>query len=144
MTDFLVECSSRVYRPGIINALMTATTAKFHQDMDDMYEDDDEEEDYAQLTLTRSPSHSSSSSSPVTSPVSPPPELEHDSDYSSEDESMPPSPPSTALPSFEGDNEKQKTQPQQQTQIAATEFYDQGFYLPARNPARLVSAVSVY
>lgn len=92
-------------------------------------EEDDDEEDYAELTLTRSPSHSLTSS--------PPPELEQDFDESSEDESMPPSPPSTMLPTFE---QKQKGSP-----IAATsDFYDDGYYLPARNPARLVSAISVY
>ncbi|KAI3401268.1 hypothetical protein diail_11974 [Diaporthe ilicicola] len=91
-------------------------------------EDDDDEEDYAELTLTRSPSHSLASS--------PPPELEQDLDESSEDESMPPSPPSTMLPTFE---QKQKDSP-----IAASDFYDDGYYLPTRNPARLVSAISVY
>lgn len=92
-------------------------------------EDDDDEEDYAELTLTRSPSHSLTSS--------PPPELEQDEDESSEDESMPPSPPSTMLPTFE---QKQKDSPI----AAASDFYDDGYYLPARNPARLVSAISVY
>lgn len=99
-------------------------------EVDEDFEEEDEEEDYAHLTLTRSPSHSAS-----------PPELEHDSD-SSEDESMPPSPPSTVLPTF---SEKQRES------IASTEysekdsdFYDQGYYLPPRNPARLVSAISVY
>jgi hypothetical protein len=86
---------------------------------DDIYEDD--EEDYANLSLTRSPSHSAS-----------PPELEHDSD-SSEDESMPPSPPSVILPSFS--DKKQKVE---------ESFYEEQFYLPQRNPARLVSAISVY
>lgn len=103
--------------------------------------EDDEEEDYASLQLTRSPSHSTS-----------PPELDHDSD-SSEDESMPPSPPSASLPTF---SEKQRQQ------IATTSFYskpaeatvsippseqqaffEEGFYLPQRTPG-LVSAISVY
>lgn len=96
----------------------------------DMEEDDDDEEDYAELTLTRSPSHSLTNS--------PPPELEQDFDESSEDESMPPSPPSTMLPTFEQQKQKGST-------VAATpDFYDDGYYLPARNPARLVSAISVY
>ncbi|KAG8161879.1 hypothetical protein KVR01_008866 [Diaporthe batatas] len=94
----------------------------------DMEEDDDEEEDFAELTLKRSPSHSLTNS---------PPELEQDFDESSEDESMPPSPPSTMLPTFE--------QKQKDPTVAATpDFYDDGYYLPARNPARLVSAISVY
>lgn len=104
-------------------------------DMDDDFEeeyDDDEEEDYAQLTLTRSPSHHSISS--------PPPELEHDSDESSEDEAMPPSPPSTMLPTFE-----QKQKESQSIANAATNFYnDEVHYMPPRNPARLVTAISVY
>lgn len=92
-------------------------------------EEDDDEEDYEELTLTRSPSHTL---------ASPPPELEHDLDESSEDESMPPSPPTAVLPTFE---EKQN----KDSPIAATaDFYEEGYYLPARNPTRLVSAVSVY
>lgn len=104
---------------------------------DDMEEDDNDEEDYAQLTLTRSPSHSAS-----------PPELDHDLD-SSEDEAMPPSPPTDVLRTF---TQKQR----EEESIASTTsyydtrqdekdaFYDEGFYLPPRNPARLVSAISVY
>jgi len=103
---------------------------------DDVEEDD--EEDFAQLALQRSPSHSAS-----------PPELDHDSD-TSEDESMPPSPPTAVLPTF---SEKQKqsiattgyysaTTPTQQDEKDA--FYDEGYYIPQRNPARLVSAISVY
>lgn len=90
--------------------------------------EDDDDEDYEELTLTRSPSHT----------ASPPPELEHDLDESSEDESMPPSPPTAVLPTF--DEKQQKDSP-----IAAThDFYEEGYYLPSRNPTRLVSAVSVY
>jgi len=99
------------------------------------YEDDEEDYEGLQLHLTRS--HSAH-----------PPELDHDSD-SSEDESMPPSPPSDALPSF---SEKQ--------QIATTSFYskptqsippseqqaffEEGFYLPQRASPSLISAISVY
>ncbi|KAK1765742.1 hypothetical protein QBC33DRAFT_560662 [Phialemonium atrogriseum] len=106
-----------------------------HSDYDDeVEEDDDEEEDFAHLTLTRSPSHSAS-----------PPELDHDSD-SSEDESMPPSPPTALLPTF---TQKQKksddtTSYYEPRQEAQGSFYAEGFYLPPRNPARLVSAISVY
>lgn len=103
---------------------------------DDVEEDDDEEEDFAQLTLTRSPSHSAS-----------PPELDHDSD-SSEDESMPPSPPTAALPTFAEKHEEEEsiatTTNYYDTRQEQDNFYSEGFYLPARNPARLVSAISVY
>ncbi|KAH8909573.1 hypothetical protein BR93DRAFT_924561 [Coniochaeta sp. PMI_546] len=112
------------------------TLLKTDSQYDDMEEDDDEEEDYAQLTLTRTHSHSAS-----------PPELDHDSD-SSEDESMPPSPPTAVLPTF---SEKQRESissaayyDSRQEQEDKDAFYDEGFYLPARNPARLVSAISVY
>lgn len=96
-------------------------------DEDDDYEDD--EEDFAQLALQRSPSHSAS-----------PPELDHDSD-TSEDETMPPSPPTTTLPAF---SEKQTTEFYTATQQDKDAFYDEGYYLPPRNPTRLVSAISVY
>jgi len=92
-------------------------------DEEDDFDNDDE--DYAKLTLTRSPSHPAS-----------PPELDLDSD-SSEDEHMPPSPPNNALPSF-------STKEQEAMDVTEKSFYDDGYYLPPRNPARLVSAISVY
>lgn len=101
------------------------------EDDEDLYEDDDAEEDYAKLTLTRSPSHSHSPHHP--------PELDHDSEDSSEDEAMPPSPPSTVLPTFSASGKEQEA-----TIATEKSFYDDGYYLPPRNPARLVSAISVY
>lgn len=103
--------------------------------------EDDGEEDLEGLSLHLTQSHSNS-----------PPELDHDSDDSSEDESMPPSPPSDTLPTF---SEKQRQQ------IATTGFYsksqaasippsseqtffDEGFYLPQRTTPSLISAISVY
>lgn len=98
-------------------------------DMDDMEED----EDYAQLSLTRSPSHS---------PLSPP-ELEHDSD-SSEDESMPPSPPNNALPTF-SEKQRESITTTDYADKDTSAFYDDGYYLPARSPARVVATtISVY
>ncbi|SPQ26009.1 430f1f8a-dc69-46e2-b89d-129eaae54845 [Thermothielavioides terrestris] len=108
-----------------------------YRDEEEDYDMDDSEEDYAQLALHRSPSHSASSS---------PPELDDDSD-STEDESMPPSPPTTLLPTFE---EPQKGGSHTATTTTTTDlgdktaFYEEGYYLPPRNPARLVSAISVY
>ncbi|KAH7162499.1 hypothetical protein B0J13DRAFT_536163 [Dactylonectria estremocensis] len=94
--------------------------------IDDM-EEDDLEEDYAQLELVRTHSHSTS-----------PPELvEHDFSDSSDDDSMPPSPPQPALADF--DQKDAKKQSQQDGTI-----YQDDFYLPTRNPARLVSAITVY
>ncbi|KAI1144353.1 hypothetical protein F5Y05DRAFT_25079 [Hypoxylon sp. FL0543] len=109
------------------------------EDEDDDFEDDDE--DYDALSLTRSPSHI------ITSP----PELEHDSD-SSEDEAMPPSPPSASIPTF---SEKQKEsttttkyfdsrQDEEEDEDNKADFYSEGYYLPPRNPQRIVSAISVY
>ena len=103
-------------------------------DEDDAEEDD--EEDYAALTLTRSPSHSAS-----------PPELDLDSE-SSEDESMPPSPPFASIPTF---TQKRRESTATETYDSResedddkSDFYNDGYYLPPRNPNRLVSAISVY
>nr|CEG04305.1 unnamed protein product [Fusarium clavum] len=100
-----------------------------HIELDDDMEEDDLEEDYAQLELVRTPSHSNS-----------PPELlvDHDSESSDED-SMPPSPPQAILTFNEKDVKEQSQQQQESSSL-----YDEEYYLPARNPARLVSAISVY
>jgi hypothetical protein len=107
---------------------------------EDDFDESEDEEDYDSLTLTRSPSHSAS-----------PPALDHDSD-SSEDESMPPSPPFANLPTF-SDKQRETTvtttelygDSKGQEEDDKADFYSQGFYLPPRrNPARLISAISVY
>ena len=97
---------------------------------------DEDEEDIDSLTLTRSPSHTAAAS---------PPELDLDSD-TSEDESMPPSPPVTTLPTF---SDKQREGAYYDGSKASEEdekanFYNEGYYIPQRNPTRLVSAISVY
>lgn len=105
--------------------------------------EDDGEEDIEGLALHLTHSHSNSNS---------PPELDHDSDDSSEDESMPPSPPSDALPSF---SEKQRQQIATTGYYSKSEaasippsaeqtFFDEGFYLPQRPTPGLISAISVY
>ncbi|KAI0376855.1 hypothetical protein F5Y04DRAFT_197197 [Hypomontagnella monticulosa] len=108
------------------------------EDEDD-FEDDDE--DYDALSLTRTPSHSATS----------PPELEHDSD-SSEDEAMPPSPPAAIIPTF-SDKQRETTvttkyyddsRQEEDDEDNKADFYSEGYYLPPRNPARLVSTISVY
>jgi len=123
----------------------TTITAREVDESDEEEEyEDDGEEDYAMLSLQRSPSHAAY-----------PPELSHDSeDDSSEDEAMPPSPPSTALPTL---SEKQRQQiattsfydsPSSQSEKLSpteqAEFFDEGFYLPQRSSPALVSAISVY
>jgi len=106
----------------------TALAAAPKQYVDVEQEDDaDDDEDYAQLALQRSPSHS----------VSPPELIDHDDD-SSEDESMPPSPPTTEMPTF---SHKEIESSDWQDKDA---FYQDGYYLPPRSPAGLVSAISVY
>lgn len=96
-------------------------------------EEEDDEEDYEELTLTRSPSHTI---------ASPPPELENDLGESSEDESMPPSPPTAVLPTFSDATEQKQDK---ESPIAASpDFYEEGYYLPARSPTRLVSSISAY
>lgn len=91
---------------------------------------DDGEEDYAQLSLQRTWSHSPTPSSP--------PELTLDleEDYSSEDEHMPPSPPTDSVPSFTSKSTKEQAS-----------LFNDGFYLPkhSQQPSpRLISAISVY
>ncbi|KAL1903508.1 hypothetical protein Sste5346_000135 [Sporothrix stenoceras] len=125
-------------------------------------EEEDEEDDeatHAHLTLTRSPSHSASSlsSSPSSSlsHISSPPELviEEDSDISSEDDesSMPPSPPAVALQSFDKKTAAATTtaikalaSPQEDDHDAFDDDSTAHYYLPPRNPARLITALSVY
>ena len=121
--------------------LTTVTAMEIDEDEDEDMEDDDEfEED---LALTRTSSNH-------------PPELLHESDSESEDESMPPSPP---LPDLEFSPLSEK----QRQAIATTSYYpseksdvphlspseqdsflDEGFYLPQRQQPGLVSAISVY
>ncbi|KAK7753451.1 hypothetical protein SLS62_004526 [Diatrype stigma] len=113
------------------------------QTMDTEFDDDDdeeEEEDYSSLTLTRSQSRV----------IASPPELDHDSD-SSDDESMPPSPPTATIPSF---SQKQREttvttkyldpRQEEEEEDDKPNFYNDGYYLPPRNPPQLVSAITVY
>jgi hypothetical protein len=105
-------------------------------DDDEEYEDDGEE-DLEGLSLHLTQSHSTH-----------PPELDHDSD-SSDDESMPPSPPSDTLPSF-SDKEQIATTSYYSKQSASIPpsqqdaFFEEGFYLPSRSGPGLISAITVY
>jgi hypothetical protein len=114
--------------------------------------EDDGAEDYEELALTLTPSHGTS-----------PPDLEHDSGEgdSSDDDSVPPSPPADVLPlpSFSQKERqqiattgfyhphKQSPTPSSMAPAAPQEddedSYDQDFYLPQRAPG-LISAISVY
>ena len=106
------------------------TTTELEEDVEE-----DEEAEYGELALTRTPSRHT------------PPELSADSDSDSEDEHMPPSPPQ---PTFDSFTEKQRQA------IATTSFYDkkdaaltateqetfaqEGFYLPSRQQPTMIAA----
>lgn len=145
MADIEVVSLRRVPSNTTFKAPSSPKLEVVEVDMEDFEEDDYEDEDYADLTLTRTHSHHSLTSS---SSSSPPPELEHDLDESSEDESMPPSPPSTMLPTF--DEQAHQKQKGSESPIAnSTDYYDDSIhYMPTTattcNPAALVSAISVY
>lgn len=116
-----------------------AEEVEVDSESDDEVEEDDEE-DYAHLTLTRSPSHSASQ------PPLSPPELMNsaDSDASSDDESdMPPSPPVVTIKTFAKKGSKTTAASPQQEDEAFVDNTN-NYYLPPRNPARLISAISVY
>lgn len=108
------------------------------EDMDEA--DDDLEDDYANLELVRTSSHSHPHS---------PPELDADlSESSDEDSSMPPSPPNVSF-SFPAKDPKaemhhQDEHEQEQEEDDRNSLYSEGFYIPRRNSASLVSAISVY
>lgn len=113
----------------------TVTTTEMEIDSDEEFEDDDE--DYT-LQLVRSPSHASSRSSRT------PPELLHESDSESEDESMPLSPPAQPEITLDAFSAKQKSialHPSKAqspsilpptSQDDADSFYEEGYYLPQR------------
>lgn len=82
------------------------------------YEEDDEE-DYGDLALTRTASRHEA-----------PPELSSDSESDSEDEPMPPSPPSTTVDFPESIRTPSKDASLSESQQHA--FLEEGFYLPSR------------
>ncbi|MCJ1267320.1 hypothetical protein MMC22_007205 [Lobaria immixta] len=111
------------------------TVTAVELDDEDMEDDEDYEDD---LALTRTASH--------------PPELLHESDSESEDDSMPPSPPQTEMP-LDAFSEKQRqaiattsfyqsmseSSPASLPASEQASFFDEGFYLPQRQTA-IVSA----
>ncbi|KAJ6446484.1 carboxylesterase family protein [Purpureocillium lavendulum] len=101
--------------------IVTSRPVAAYEDEEEM--GDDLEEDYTQLELVRTPSHSNS-----------PPELlaDHDSEEESDEESMPPSPADASLPYTEKEAKEQGS------------LYDEEYYVSRRTPAGLVSAISVY
>lgn len=85
-------------------------------------DEEEDDEDFAELELVRTPSHSS------------PPELDDDED-DTDDDSMPPSPPTAAL-AFPA-----KTAKEMQGEPGPDHLFGADFYVPPRNPARLASAI---
>jgi hypothetical protein len=109
----------------------TTTISKAVEVEEEEVEEDDEE-DFADLQLQRTQSHS---------PSSPPELVDHDSDDSSEDESMPPSPPNNALPSFDFKTSSKSASIPESEQAA---FFEEGFFIPQRTQPGLITAISVY
>ncbi|MCJ1339139.1 hypothetical protein MMC09_004428 [Bachmanniomyces sp. S44760] len=103
------------------------TTSELATDMEVDDEEDDED-----LALARTSSRS-------------PPELLHEADSDSEDESMPASPPYTEV-TFDAYSEKQSeaiatsSYYNEKSQSPADSFYEEGFYLPQRQQATVISA----
>lgn len=125
---------SIIFNPAQASTTVTAMEVDEDEDM----EDDEYEQD---LALTRTSSNH-------------PPDLMHESDSDSEDDSMPPSPP---LPELSTLSEKQRqaivttsyypSEKSDVTQLSPSDqesFLDEGFYLPQRQQPGLVSAISVY
>lgn len=99
------------------------------EDEDEDMEEDDLEDDYSGLELTRTVSHPAS-----------PPELEADLSDVSDSDSMPPSPPNVTFTFSEKDAKEQMEQDQDER----NSLYTEGFYIPRRNSGSLISAISVY
>lgn len=110
-------------KPAAAAAVTVQTQEVSAEDEDEIMEDD-LEEDYAQLELVRTHSHSHS-----------PPELVDESD-SSDDESMPPSPSNDVLPMPVGKDAKEPEQDQS--------LYDEDYYLPRRQAATVSTTIPVY
>jgi len=123
----------------------SVTNMEVDSDDDDDDYSDDGIEDYSELTLTRTSSAH-------------PPELSHESDSDSEDDSMPPSPPQPEAP-LDAFSEKQRqaiaTTSFYEKQASSTtdslssseqaSFFEEGFYLPRRQSQRQQAAmISAY
>lgn len=138
-SDEEMEMSAPLQRVPSRSALISHV-AELEEDSDEEEYEDDEAEEFG-LQLHRTQSHSASS----------PPELDDDSDDFSEDESMPPSPPNNALPSFSEKQEITSTSYYSKTASSTTipvseqaNFFEEGYYLPQRTQPSLISTISVY
>ncbi|POS85827.1 hypothetical protein EPUL_006624 [Erysiphe pulchra] len=96
--------------------------------------DEDDDEDFDVLQLEYSPSHSS------------PPELDNDSD-SSEDEAMPPSPPTSHLPSFLSTNPSTQnlSKPLIPENLSSEPLiFEKAYYAPPNTHSDLTPTISVF
>ncbi|PGH16696.1 hypothetical protein AJ79_01569 [Helicocarpus griseus UAMH5409] len=143
--DVLSPVLSRHQQPPATPKITTREIIRY-ADEEEAIEDDDEE-DFDGLALTRTHSRSNHQ----------PPELLDDEDDSSEDESMPPSPPQPTLDSFASSSESGKEVvaaadgiytkrpetsgfaglPSETDQPA---FFEEGFFLPQRDRAEMIEA----
>ena len=136
---YITSSSSTTPLRRVPSPPMTITTREMDIDSD---EEEDEDEDDEELALTRTSSRT-------------PPELMHESDSESDDDSMPPSPPVAEIPLDAFPHTQQQEEevalfpskkPQSQIQSSSIAlpapqedaFYEEGFYLPQRQ------AVSVF
>jgi hypothetical protein len=100
--------------------VVTATEVK---EEDEEFEEDDEE-DFGDLALTRTVSRHS------------PPDLSSDSESDSEDEHMPPSPPSATFDAFTEHQRQAIANPPKDASLSESQqeaFVEEGFYLPSRS-----------
>ncbi len=105
----------------VIESNTTPIVTATEVDQEDFEEDD--EEDYGDLALTRTASRHS------------PPELSEDSESESEDEHMPPSPPSATFDSFTEHQRQAIANPSKDAPLSETQqeaFIEEGFFLPSR------------
>lgn len=121
----------------VLSPPMTITTTEIdmdEDDEDDYYYDEDDDDESESLQLTRTRSHTS---------VRSPPELLHESDSESEDDSMPPSPPPQPLDVFSA-KQRQATLSSKPPSTAISlssaqeDAFDESYYLPQRQ------AIAVY
>ena len=118
-------------------APVTVSSTEVDEDDED-YEDD--QEDYSDLALVRTSSHQ-------------PPELLHDSDEESEDDSMPPSPPEPTFPLTQKERhaiattsfyDAEKSQAETTTTSISSEerdsLFDESYYLPQRAAPTMITA----
>jgi hypothetical protein len=127
--DYESDSSEEDYDEDEDIEMINATVKVSAHEVADAMEEDDLEEDYAQLELVRTHSHSHPS----------PPELvDHESD-SSDDESMPPSPEQSLLRVHS--DKKQDAAEEEQDHHS---FYDEGYYVSRQTSTTMVTPISVY